>query len=70
MSKLETLEEEYLEALEAFHEDPSDENKDAYEEAKAAFSKARTEQRRSEEADPNHPRGNVMVAVDPDEDGE
>jgi len=69
MSKpLETLEEEYLEAKEAFRADPEDSDlKAEFKEAKDAFQQARISQRQEEEADPNHKRGKGLVSVENEE---
>jgi hypothetical protein len=66
MPDLDQLEQEFNEAREAFTEDRTDENYVRFQEAKSAFVEARVAQRREEELDPNHPRGQVMVAVNDD----
>lgn len=60
---LDALEERYREAQEEFREDRTPENKAAYKKAKADFEASRVAMRQQEEADPNNPRGQVMVAV-------
>jgi hypothetical protein len=64
MPKLDTLEERYREAQEAFREERTDANHSKYRKAKQAFALARVEERREEEADPGQPRGQVFAAVD------
>ena len=67
---LDTLEMEYREAQKTFMEERTPENKAAYKEAKQAFEEARVAKRQEQEADPNHPRGQAMVVVENDGEGE
>lgn len=63
MVSLETLESRYLEAKQAFQDDRTEENYVAFKKAKKAFADARVSERQGEEADPDHPRGNVFAMV-------
>lgn len=69
MPSLESLEQKYHDARETYSEDSSEENYKKYKKAKRAFVDARVEQRRIEEADPDHPRGQMMVTVTDNEEG-
>jgi len=61
MPSTETLEKKFLEAKEQYAAGKLDGNK--YQKAKSDFALARVEERKAEEADPNHPRGNGIASV-------
>lgn len=62
--KVETLQEEFEAARDEYFDDPSEENRKAFDKAMQAFSNARTSQKQDEEVDPDHPRGRTLAAVD------
>lgn len=65
MPDLAKLEERYRAAEAAFRDDRSDKGLyDKFKKAKQAFVDARTEQKKAEEADPNHGRGTGLVQID------
>lgn len=70
MPNLSDLEDQFREARESYEQDRTDEAHDQYREAKLAFTQARVEQRKSEELDPDHPRGQTLAAVSNEENGE
>lgn len=66
MPDLGKLEEAHRDAKKAYRKSGSDANRAAFERARDAFVSARVEQRRSEELDPDHPRGQGLAAVSED----
>lgn len=63
MADLAQLQHDYEVTLETYRNDPSEENYADYKNAADAFAKARTKQKKLEEGDPNHPRGNVFAST-------
>lgn len=65
-----SLEEQYEEAAEAYRNDPTDENREKFHEARDDLSDARSNQRRTEEQDPNNSRGQALVVAENDAESE